>query len=207
MNTLVLEETPEGDAPLPLYQKLSNDRILFLTEELSDRVASDLAATLMLKDAEDPEKKVSLFINCNGGDIRNIFMIYDVISMMECDVETICLGECMNEAVLLLAAGNPGMRFATPHSIIGLSPIVQDFVSYGNMTGVRTLHQQLHEDHKRFIKEMKECSSKSIEEEMNKKSFLTPPQAMKFNIIDKIIRPKAVVKPEEKSSKAKGKKK
>jgi ATP-dependent Clp protease, protease subunit len=188
MNTIVLEETEQGDSPVPLYQKLSSDRILFLTEEVTDKVACDLAATLMLKDGEDSEAKITLFINSEGGDVRNIFMLYDLMTMISAPVETICLGSCMNECVLLLAAGTPGMRCATPHSMIGLSPLLQDFMTYADMTGVKTLLNQSIEDSKKFIKELVSCSSEQVEKALEAKAFLKPKEAKALGLIDKVVK-------------------
>ena len=84
MNTLVLEQTEHGEVPVDVYQKLSSDRILFLANYLDDDLASDIVATLLLKDHEDSEKKITLFINSPGGDIRNVLMIYDVMEMIHC---------------------------------------------------------------------------------------------------------------------------
>src|SRR5277367_5288611 len=107
MNTLVLEQTDQGEVPVDVYQKLSGDRILFLTDYLDDTLASDIVATLLLKDSEDSEKKITLFINCHGGDIRNAFMVYDFMSMIHAPIETVCIGAAMDEAIILLAGGTP----------------------------------------------------------------------------------------------------
>ena len=118
MNTIIYEETEHGEIPADVYQKLSDNRILFVTGEISGMLASDITATLLLKDQEDPTKKITLFINSPGGDIRNVFMIYDMIKMISAPVETVCVGEAFNEAVVLLVAGQRGLRFATSRSLI-----------------------------------------------------------------------------------------
>ena len=105
MNTLVLEQTENGDVAMDVYQKLAQDRILFLSEDLHDELATDMVATLLLKDSEDPDKKITLFINSHGGDIRNAFMIYDVMTMIQAPIETVCIGAAMDEALILLAGG------------------------------------------------------------------------------------------------------
>src|SRR5271170_1185233 len=103
---------------MDVYQKLAADRILFVCGDISDELATDIIATLLLKDSEDSEKKITLFINSHGGDIRNAYMIYDVMTMIQAPVETVCIGAAIDEALVLLAGGTPGMRFATKHAVI-----------------------------------------------------------------------------------------
>src|SRR5579864_7292899 len=98
-----MEQTEHGEVPMDVYQKLAKDRILFITDYIDDDVATDLIATLLLKDHENNDEKIRLLINSPGGDIRNAFMIYDVMTMIQAPIEVVCMGAAMDEAAILLA--------------------------------------------------------------------------------------------------------
>lgn len=190
MNTLVLEQTEHGEFPVDVYQKLSSDRILFLTESLSDELASDIVATLLLKDHEDSEKKITLFINCHGGDIRNAFMIYDVMSMIHAPVETICIGTAMDEAVVLLAGGTKGMRFATPHSIIAATQLVHGWGMHADLPGAQAIFEQEKQDNQRLMEILSKSTGKSltqVKKDFDRRVFFNAKNAMKYGFIDKIV--------------------
>ncbi len=190
MNTFVLESTEIGDIPMDVYQKLANDRILFLCNQITDNVATDIIATLFLKDAEDPEKKITLFINSDGGDIRNALMIYDVMSMLQAPVETVCIGSAMDEAAIILAGGTAGMRLATKNSVIAASQLVHDWYSHSNLTDAKKILDQSLSDNKRMMEILsKSCKKplKQVMDDFQRRVFMNAKQAAKYGLIDKVI--------------------
>jgi len=190
LNTLVLEQTEHGEFPVDVYQKLSSDRILFLTEFLSDDLASDIVATLLLKDHEDSDSKITLFINSHGGDIRNAFMIYDVMSMVHAPIETICIGTAMDEAVVLLAGGTKGMRFATPHSIIAATQLVHGWGMHGDLPGAQAIFEQEKQDNQRLMEILSKSTGKSltqVKKDFDRRVFFNAKNALKYGFIDKIV--------------------
>lgn len=190
MNTLVLEQTEHGDIPVDVYQKLSSDRILFLTESLDDQLASDIVATLLLKDNEDPDEKITLFINCHGGDIRNAFMIYDVMTMIKAPIETICVGTAMDEAVVLLAGGTKGMRFATPHAIIAATQLVAGWHMHTDLPGAQAVFEQEKQDNQRLMEILSKTTGKSlaqVKKDFDRRVFFNAKNALKYGFIDKIV--------------------
>lgn len=190
MNTLVLEATEHGDVPVDVYQKLSNDRILFITEVITDQLASDIVATLLLKDSEDSEKKITLFINSKGGDIRNAFMIYDIMQMIDSPVETVCIGEAVDEAVVILASGEPGMRFATKNCRIAVSQLVHDWITNANLTDAKKILDLAMSDNKHMMDILAKASGKTTKQVMadfDRRVFMNANQAVKYGLIDKVI--------------------
>jgi ATP-dependent Clp protease protease subunit len=190
LNTLVLEQTEHGEIPVDVYQKLSSDRILFLTEPLSDELASDIVATLLLKDHEDSEKKITLFINCHGGDIRNAFMIYDVMTMVHAPIETVCIGTAMDEAVILLAAGTKGMRLATPHSIIAATQLVSGWHMHTDLPGAQAVFEQEKLDNQRLMEILSKTTGKSltqVKKDFDRRVFFNARNAMKYGFVDKVV--------------------
>ena len=190
MNTLVLEATEHGDVPVDVYQKLSNDRILFISEVITDQLASDIVATLLLKDSEDSEKKITLFINSKGGDIRNAFMIYDIMQMIDSPVETVCIGEAIDEAVVILASGEPGMRFATKNCRIAVSQLVHDWITNANLTDAKKILDLATSDNKHMMDILAKASGKTTKQVMadfDRRVFMNASQAVKYGLIDKVI--------------------
>jgi len=190
VNTLVLESTEHGDIPVDVYQKLSNDRILFICNTITDQVACDVASTILLKDSEDSEKKITLFINCIGGDIRNALMIYDMMQMIESPIETVCIGSATDESIIILAAGTPGMRFATKNSRIAVSQLVHDWITHANLTDAKKILDLSMQDNKRMMEIIAKTSGKSVKQVMSdfdRRVFMTPQQAVKYGLIDKVV--------------------
>lgn len=192
MNTLVLEQTEHGEMPMDVYQKLSNDRILFITDYIDDNMATDIVATLLLKDHEDSDKKITLFINSPGGDIRNAFMIYDVMMLIHAPIETVCIGMAMDEAALLLAGGKKGMRMATKNSIISVSQLASDWRMHTNLVDAKNLMDQFKIDNDRLLEILTKGtgkSSKQLKEDFDRRVYFTSYKAMKYGLIDKIVTP------------------
>jgi ATP-dependent Clp protease, protease subunit len=190
LNTLVLEQTEHGEVPVDVYQKLSSDRILFLANYLDDDLASDIVATLLLKDHEDSEKKITLFINSHGGDIRNALMIYDVMEMIHAPIETVCIGAAMDEAVILLAGGTPGMRLATPHAVISATQLVGSFHMHTDLPGAQALFEQEKLDNQRLMEILSKTTKKPIgqvKKDFDRRVFFNAKNALKYGFIDQIV--------------------
>jgi len=193
INTIITEPTQHGDIPIDIFAKLANDRILFINNYVDDKVAMDICATLLLKDIEDSNKKISLYINAEKGDIRSIFMIYDTINMLEAPVETICFGVVMDEIVLLLACGSKGMRKATANSMIGTSQLIHDKSYMSDLTDAKSQLDRVERDNKDFMTAISKATEKKLSQitkDFGRKQFLTAKQAKKYGIIDEIIRAK-----------------
>lgn len=188
MNTLVLDQ---DDNPTDVYQKLSEDRILFLYGELTENLATDLVAELILKDQESKTDKITIFINSSGGEVRNVFMVYDAMKMISAPIETICIGEASDEVVLILAAGSK--RMATKNSIITLSELKESFECYDSLPNHKINFNKFKMDNKRFLTELENCTSKNLIKSLNKTLFLQPEKAKTLKIIDSILNSKKEV--------------
>lgn len=187
----MLEQTEHGEVPVDVYQKLATERILFLSSELDDNVASDVIATLLLKDSEEPGKKITLFINSHGGDIRNAFMIYDVMTMIQSPIETVCIGAAMDESLIILAGGEPGMRFATPHSIISATQLIHGFHMHTDLPGAVAVFEQEKMDNERLLTILAKTTNKNlsqVKQDFNRRVFFNAVNAMKYGFVDKIVK-------------------
>lgn len=191
MNTIITETTEHGELPLDVYQKLANDRILFICEDITDSIATDITATLLLKDSEDSEKKITLFINSQGGSIRNALMICDMIEMIEAPVETVCIGAAMDEAALILSSGAPGMRLATKNSVIAVNQLSHAGIRYTDLTDAKKYLELAKADNKRMMEILAKTTGKTLKqvnEDFDRRVFMTATQAAKYGLVDKVVK-------------------
>jgi ATP-dependent Clp protease protease subunit len=190
LNTIVTEINEQGEEiALDVFQKLSNDRILFIVGDINDDIASDVIATLLLRDSENSEQKITIFINSQGGDIRSTFAIYDAMCLVESPIETFCIGTAMQNAVILLTAGTPGMRLATKHSVICIEQLVNDYMRHSDLTEAKTSLALSLDDNKRMMNIFAKSTNKPIKQIMSdfdRKVFMSTQQALKYGFIDKI---------------------
>jgi ATP-dependent Clp protease protease subunit len=107
-----------GDPAGDIYQRLLRERIVFLGTQVDQTSANLICAQLLLLEAEDPDRDISLYINSPGGSVTDGLAIYDTMQYVRCDVATICLGLAASMGQFLLCAGQPGKRYALPHSRI-----------------------------------------------------------------------------------------
>ena len=117
MNTLVpmvIEQTSRGERSFDIYSRLLKERIVFLTGEVQDEVASLICAQLLFLESENPNKDIAFYINSPGGVVTSGMAIFDTMNYIRCDVSTLCIGQAASMGSLLLAAGAKGKRFCLP---------------------------------------------------------------------------------------------
>ena len=108
----------EGMGANDLNQRLLRERIVFLGSQVDQNTANRICAELLLLEAEDRDKDISLYINSPGGSVTDGLAIYDTMQYVNCDIRTICVGMAASMGQFLLCAGTPGKRFSLPHSRI-----------------------------------------------------------------------------------------
>ncbi|MGW3845565.1 ATP-dependent Clp protease proteolytic subunit [Streptomyces fagopyri] len=108
------ERTTTGHRTVDPYSKLLDERIVFLGTPIDDTSANDVMAQFMYLEHQAPERDISLYVNSPGGSVSAMTAIYDTMRFVTCDVETVCLGQAVSVAAVLLAGGTPGKRFALP---------------------------------------------------------------------------------------------
>ncbi|MFP7493473.1 ATP-dependent Clp endopeptidase proteolytic subunit ClpP [Terribacillus saccharophilus] len=112
----VVEQSKMGERSYDIYSRLLKDRIIMVSEEINDSMASAIVAQLLFLAADDPEKDISIYINCPGGSVTAGFSILDTMHYIKPDVQTICTGMAASFGALLLLAGTAGKRYALPNS-------------------------------------------------------------------------------------------
>ena len=112
----VVERTSNGERGYDLYSRLLKDRIIFLTDEITDQVANIVIAQLLFLEMDNPDADISLYINSPGGSVTAGMAIYDTMQYIKCDVSTICIGMAASMGAFLLAGGAKGKRYALPNA-------------------------------------------------------------------------------------------
>ncbi len=113
---IVIEQTPRGERQFDIYSRLLKERIVFLGMEIDDHLANLIMAQLLHLESENPDKDINIYINSPGGVVTSTLAIYDTMQYVRCDISTLCIGQAASGAAVLLAAGAPGKRYATPNS-------------------------------------------------------------------------------------------
>ncbi len=103
---------------IDIYQRLSLERIIFLSQDVDDNIANQIVAIMLYLDSEDPTKPIQLYINSPGGSVTAGMAIYDTMQHIKSEVITICVGLAASMGAFLLAAGSKGKRVALPHTRI-----------------------------------------------------------------------------------------
>ena len=115
---MVVEQSSKGERAYDIYSRLLKERIIFLTGQINDNVASLVTAQLLFLEAEDPKKEIFLYINSPGGLVTAGLGIYDTMQYVKPDISTLCIGQAASMGSFLLAAGTKGKRFSLPNSRI-----------------------------------------------------------------------------------------
>ncbi|TWD81841.1 ATP-dependent Clp protease protease subunit [Kribbella amoyensis] len=116
----VITQHPRGERIMDVYSHLLSERIIYLGTAIDAGVANALIAQLLHLEAEDPEKEINLYINCEGGDMTAMLAIYDTLQFIRSPIATFCVGQAIAAGAVLLAAGEPGRRAILPHARVVL---------------------------------------------------------------------------------------
>lgn len=114
----VVEKTSRGERSYDIYSRLLKDRVVILSGEIDDMMASSIIAQLLFLEAEDPQKDIHIYINSPGGVITSGLSIYDTMNYIKPDISTICIGQAASMGAFLLSSGTKGKRYALPNSRI-----------------------------------------------------------------------------------------
>ena len=191
MNTLVpmvVEQSSRGERAYDIFSRLLKERIVFVVGTINDTVASLVTAQLLYLESENPKKEISLYINSPGGLVTAGLGIYDTMQYVKPDVSTLCIGQAASMASFLLAAGQKGKRFSLPNSRImvhqpsaGFQGQATDIEIHANE--VLALKKRLNEIYSKHTDQ----SVDSIKKALERDNFMTPENAKKFGLIDKVV--------------------
>ena len=187
----VIETTGRGERAFDIYSRLLKERIVFLTGEVNDEVASLICAQLLFLEAENPEKEISFYINSPGGVVTAGLAILDTMNYIKCPVSTVCMGQACSMGSLLLTCGEKGRRFALPNARVMIHQPSGGF--QGQATDMEIHVKEILAIKKRlneiYVKQTGQ-SLKTIEAAMERDNFMTAEEALKFGLIDRVIEKK-----------------
>ena len=185
---MVVEQSNKGERAYDIYSRLLKERIIFLTGQINDNVASVITAQLLFLEAEDPKKEIYLYINSPGGLVTAGLGIYDTMQYVKPDISTLCIGQAASMGSFLLAAGTKGKRFSLPNSRI---MVHQPSAGYqGQATDIEIHAKEILALKKRLNKIYAKHTKKSEEEikiALERDNFMTPSEAKSFGLIDNVV--------------------
>ncbi|MGL5035273.1 MAG: ATP-dependent Clp protease proteolytic subunit [Microcystaceae cyanobacterium] len=173
---------------IDIYTRLSQERIIFLGQEVNDGVANRIVAFLLYLDAEDPSKPIYLYINSPGGSVTAGMAIYDTIKYIRAEVVTICVGLAASMGAFLLASGSPGKRLALPHARIMIHQPLGG--TRGQATDIQIEAKEILRIRQQLNELMAEQTGQSIEKiakDTDRDYFLSAAEAKEYGLIDKVL--------------------
>ncbi|MBN1233002.1 MAG: ATP-dependent Clp protease proteolytic subunit [Candidatus Coatesbacteria bacterium] len=188
MIPMVIEQTGRTERAYDIYSRLLKERIVFVGGELHDFLANVVIAQLLHLEADDKEADIHLYINSPGGSVSAGLAIYDTIQFINPDVSTICIGQAVSMAAVLMASGCCGKRFALPHSRIMLHQ------PYGGIGGqaedIRILAQEALYRKKSLNEILSKHTGRNtedIEKDTERYHFMSAEEAKTYGLIDDVI--------------------
>jgi len=185
---MVVEQTSRGERAYDIYSRLLKDRIIFIGTPIDDYVANLIIAQLLFLEAEDPDKDIHLYLNSPGGLVTAGLAIYDTMQYVKPKISTLCMGQAASMAAVLLAAGEPGKRFALPHSRILVHQLM------GGVQGQATdiaIHSReilrMKDEINRIIAHHSGHPLEKIEKDSERDFFMDGNQAKEYGLIDEVI--------------------
>lgn len=185
---IVVEQTSRGERAYDIYSRLLKDRIIFIGTPIDDYVANLVIAQLLFLEAEDPDKDIHIYLNSPGGLVTAGLAIYDTMQYIKPKISTLCMGQAASMAAVLLAAGEPGKRFALPHSRILIHQLM------GGVQGQATdiaIHSKeilrMKDEINQILAYHTNQPLEKIEKDSERDFFMNGQQAKEYGLIDEVI--------------------
>ena len=184
----VVEQSGRGERAFDIYSRLLRERIIFLGTGIDDQVADALVAQLLFLEAEDPEKDIQIYINSPGGSVTAGLAIYDTMQQVAPDVVTICYGLAASMGAFLLSGGTKGKRLALPNARIMIHQPLGG--AQGQAVDIEIQAKEI-----LYLKDtlnglMAEHTGQPLEkiaEDTDRDYFLSPPEAVEYGLIDRVV--------------------
>lgn len=184
---VVIEQTNRGERSFDIFSRLLRERIVFVSGQVEDGMASLVVAQLLHLEAENPKKDIAMYINSPGGVVTSGLAIYDTMQYIRPKVATVCIGQAASMGSLLLAAGEPGMRYCTPNARVMIHQPSGGF--QGQASDIEIHAREVLKIRERlnniYVKHTGTELSK-VETAMERDNFMSPDEAKDFGIIDEV---------------------
>lgn len=184
----VIEKSSRGERSYDIYSRLLKDRVVFLSGEINDAVASSIIAQLLFLEAEDPQKDIFFYINSPGGVISSGLSIYDTMNYIKPDISTICIGQAASMGAFLLSSGTKGKRYALPNARV---MIHQPLGGASGQASDIEIHAKeilyLRSELNKILAKNTGQSIKKIQNDTDRDFFMSAKEAKDYGIIDDIL--------------------
>ena len=183
----VIENTSRGERGFDIYSRLLRERIIFLTGQVEDHMASVIIAQLLFLEAENPKKEISMYINSPGGVVTAGMAIYDTMQFIRPKISTLCVGQACSMSSLLLCAGDAGMRFALPNARIMVHQPSGGF--QGQASDILRHAEDIMKVKKRLNEVYVKHTGKdyqTIENTLDRDHFMSAEEARDFGLVDQV---------------------
>jgi ATP-dependent Clp protease protease subunit len=183
-----VERTAQGFREFNPYNKLFEERIIFLGVQIDDASADDVMAQLLCLESMDPDRDISIYINSPGGSYTAMTAIYDTMQFVKPDIQTACLGQAASAAAVLLAAGTAGKRFALPHSRILIHQPYTEGGGQGSDIEIQANEiLRMRAEMETILARHTGRTADEIEQDIERDKILTADQALEYGIVDSVI--------------------
>lgn len=185
---MVVEQTSRGERSYDIYSRLLKERVIFVTGQIYDEMASLICAQLLFLESESAEKDINMYINSPGGVVTSALSILDTMNYVKSDVSTLCIGQACSAGSLLLCCGAKGKRFALPNARVMVHQ--PSGGAQGQASDIQIQAQEILNLRQRlnliYAKNTGQ-SVETIESAMERDKFMSPEKAVEFGLIDKVI--------------------
>ncbi len=189
---MVMEQTDRGERSYDIYSRLLEDRIIFITGEITDATADIVVAQLIYLEGKDPKKDINIYINSPGGSVSAGMAIYDTMNYIKCDICTICIRLAASMGAFLLSSGTKGKRFSLPNSEIMIHQPLGG--AQGQATDIAIHAEQILKIKEKLNKILAKNTGKdyqTIVKDTDRDNFMSAEQALDYGLIDKIYEKRA----------------
>lgn len=185
----VIEKSTYGERAYDIYSRLLKERIIFLGSPVTDAVANTVIAQLLFLDSEDSKKDIKLYINSPGGSVTAGLAIYDTMQFVKADVSTICVGIAASMSAVLLAAGAKGKRLILPNAEVMLHQVMGGAEGQATDIKIRAEHiLKIKDKLNEILAKHTAQPFAKIEKDTDRDFFLSAEAALKYGLVDKIIK-------------------
>lgn len=184
----VIDKTDKGERSYDIYSRLLEDRIIFISGEITDETANTVVAQLIYLEAKDSSKDISLYINSPGGSVTAGLAIYDTMNYIKCDVSTICVGMAASMGAFLLSSGAKGKRYALPNSEVMIHQPLGG--ASGQATDIVITANHIQKIKEKLTKILAQNSGKAYEkvaEDCERDNYMSAQEALEYGLVDKIF--------------------
>ena len=187
---MVIETTGRGERAYDIYSLLLKERIIFVGLPITDQVANLVVAQLLYLDHDDPDRTISMYINCPGGIIYHGLAIYDTMQQVQAPISTIAVGVTASMGTVLLAAGTKGYRYALPHATVHMHPAGGSAQGYAPDVEIQYKELKRVED---LLHEMlSHHTGQPVEQiaiDFDRDRFMTAEEAVEYGLVDQVLQP------------------